>query len=132
MKQYAEFPKPLCALHTGRSKPPRCCETCLRLDVEREIAYRIGVAALTAGLRISLDDDSTEFTDIESYMANVSETDMVDIHLIRDGKVHGAVRLVYGNSGWDAITEVEDNDFSTDIEELLEPIEDWIAAELEP
>ena len=95
----------------------------LRQTFEKKIARLFVTEALDAGYNISVDNGGDEFelahsTDKKAIMAAMFATDDERLHLSRDGKNVGWVWFVYGNSGWDVIS-----DYTTNLEHLMPKVE---------
>jgi len=104
---------------TPRAKGERC-ETCKRIAIEGKIARRVIKDALKAGYELSV-YDSGEITLVRSTDAAAIEeamftTDDDRLFFYKPGVEarQGWVWFVYGNSGWDVIT-----DYTTNLEEVL-------------
>jgi hypothetical protein len=90
-----------------------------REEVERRIARRIIDDALAAGYSIDLFDGEEvvlhKGTNADAIMAGMfsSDDDMLFLH--KDGKRIGSVWLIYGNGGYDVVS-----DYSMSLHDLLQ------------
>lgn len=89
-----------------------------RQRIERAIVRRVVKDALAAGYALDVDDGGEELaatgvTTVQAAMDALMNTDQDDLYLTRDGK-RSWVRFVYGNDGWDVIS-----DYSVNIEAVL-------------
>lgn len=114
--------KPRCHKHKDRIEIPRLCHICQRIAVEQEIVVKVVDAALSAGylLQTDLNEDprpESPTTDRAAILAEMMETDDEFLGLFKDGGRCGWVRFVYGNDGWDVVS-----DYTTNLENLLSPI----------
>lgn len=95
-----------------------------RRQIERRIARRVVKDGLAAGYKIGVDNGGDEFelppsgngTAILNAMFATDEEYLV---FYMDGERVGSVYFVYGNDGWDVIT-----DYSTCLEEVLKGAND--------
>lgn len=99
----------------------------LRQAVERCIAEKIVDSLLSAGLSLSInnggdDNEISPTIDKATVMGAMFATDE-DTILIYDKDRVRFVKLVYGNNGWDVIS-----DYNTSLEPLLIPITQAIDA----
>jgi hypothetical protein len=91
-----------------------------RQSIERQIIERLVQDALAAGFQITVDDGGDEpslkrSTDPDAIMAAVMLTDEDRLYYSQPGQpIQGWVFLVYGNGGWDVVT-----DYTTNLEALL-------------
>lgn len=95
---------------------------------ERAVVLKLIDTLLAAGFEISVnagEEIHPWTTDRVAVIDAVMNTDEDWLNVRRDGR-HGAVYLVYGNSGWDFIC-----DYHMWLEEALTPVE-ALALELEP
>ncbi|UPT95471.1 hypothetical protein J4G48_0040670 [Bradyrhizobium barranii subsp. apii] len=88
-----------------------------RQEIEKQIARKVVDDALAAGYTIDV-FDGEEFavknsTDAEQIFAAMFSTDDDRLFLTRDGKT-AWVWFIYGNSGWDVIS-----DYNVSLEEVL-------------
>jgi hypothetical protein len=91
----------------------------MRQEVERKIATAFIKSALEAGYMVSVDNGDSEthrMSDVSSILKEMFLTDDEHLYLSKDGKGAGWVHLVYGNDGWDVIS-----DYTTNLESLMGP-----------
>lgn len=125
---------PRCYDHRERAEFPVLCATCQRIRVEQRIVTKTIDALLKAGYALYVDgqgDDnrpeqpSTSYTDVR---AEVQETDDDYLMVFKPDAANrepqhvgytciGYVRFVYGNDGYDVIS-----DYSCNLEDRLKPI----------
>jgi hypothetical protein len=113
-----------CYNHRDRSAPVRCCATCQRIGVEVDIVTRTVDALLAAGYALATEhgDGLLPAVPTRNRAAMLGELMEVDDEYImaytpgRDGHF-GWVRFVYGNGGYDVIS-----DYSVNLETTLEPV----------
>ena len=91
----------------------------MRRIVEREIAAALIADGLAAGYAIAVnnggdEDELPPSTDAEAILAAMFATDDEHLHFYKDGKRAGWVWFVYGNDGWDVIS-----DYSTRLEHVM-------------
>lgn len=93
----------------------------MRQRVERIIVRKIIAVAFANGYRLGVHDgeelvlkDSDNRKDILGAMFSVDEEHML---FYKDGVKCGWVYMIYGNSGWDVVS-----DHSTNLEEVLLPV----------
>lgn len=120
-----------CYDHKNSKTLPLACPTCMRIYVEHRIVKKTVKALLAAGykLQTDLNEDprpakpTASSTDI---LAEMAETDDEFLGVFSDAVVDvdghderpaGWVRFVYGNSGYDVIS-----DYTTNLEEVLAPV----------
>jgi hypothetical protein len=91
----------------------------MRQEVERKIAAALITQSLAAGYRLTIDNGGGEefapSTDAEHILREMFATD--EEHLLfynEEGKKVGWVYFVYGNDGWDVIS-----DYSTNLEPVM-------------
>lgn len=123
---------PICDTHSRakRTTPARCCHVCQRMVVEQEIAAMTVDALLAAGylLNVRNGGDTPELsaptTDRQAVLDIMFATD--DEFLVTfkpgrdltiDDRPDGWVRFVYGNDGYDLIS-----DYTTNLEAVLAPV----------
>ena len=113
----------------------RLCQTCQRILVEKDIAKRT-VKALTAAqfvLGVSNGEDTYSFPPysphvgfqayVDSILDKMGETDeeLLEVFTQEDHTRRvGWVWFVYGNDGWDVIS-----DYSLNLEDVLKPVNDY-------
>jgi len=92
-----------------------------RQRIERVIAYRIIKDALKAGLFLTLNDGEEDVVDVSNDEKKLrdalmtTDEDVLFFHRAADDiSWFGWVRLIYGNDGWDVMS-----DYTTTLEELL-------------
>lgn len=103
------------------------CHTCKRIGTEIRIVKRTVDALIKAGYWLNVDNggDTEELDeptqDREALHKVLGETDDERIMVYRavDGPLCAWVLLVYGNDGWDVIS-----DYTTNIDPIIEPIID--------
>ena len=96
-------------------------EIARRIRVEQRIVRLVVKLALAAGWTLSVDtggdeydlEDSTKFGEVLKAMMEVDDEKL----RLRRGKETGWIWFVYGNGGWDVIS-----DYSTNLDGLLEPV----------
>jgi hypothetical protein len=101
----------------------------MRIEIERQVARRAIAALLAAGHEVSV-HDGEEFAlrrsrDPKAILGAMFSTD--EDELISHGAKGvgpGWVKFVYGNDGWDVIS-----DYTTNLEKVLEPVMEWARAE---
>ena len=100
-----------------------------RIMIERVIAQRIIAKALAEGLGVSIhngedEDEPPVLHNPDEALAQIMQTDMDGLYFYRrdEGRPYAWIRLVYGNDGFDVIS-----DYTTNLEEWLKPIQDWIS-----
>lgn len=118
-----------CAKHSICGTLPSLCAVCQRINVEAEIVTRTVEALLKAGFALSTDQGEGAFvpakptTSREIILSALMQTD--DEHLFafavdapaKSGRHRGWVRFVYGNGGFDVIS-----DYTTNLESVLAPV----------
>lgn len=113
--------RPRCYTHTANETLPAGCQTCRRIQLEQRIVRRTAKVLLAAGyvLQVNNGEDITPETPTDSLtgiLTGMMETD--DEYLIVTGKGYrGWVRFVYGNDGWDVIS-----DYTVSLEDVLKPV----------
>lgn len=95
-----------------------------RIDIERKICRRAIRELRKAGytLRIHSGDDweTTTAAPENKLMRAMFNLDEAWLIAFKDGRQCGWVRLVFGNDGWDVIS-----DYSMNLEEALKPVNDY-------
>ena len=91
----------------------------MRQEVERKIAKALIVDALKAGFVVSVDngeDETKKFDDVKSILDAMFLTDEEHLHMWNpsNGRQVGWVFLVYGNDGWDVIS-----DYTVNLEPIM-------------
>lgn len=94
----------------------------LRQQIERQIATAFVDEALKQGYSLTVNnggdtDEIKPTTDQRTILEAMFATDDEHLIVIKDGKRIGWVRFVYGNSGWDVIS-----DYTTNLEHLMGPV----------
>ena len=101
-----------------------------RQEIERQIARKVIDDALAAGYAIDVfdgEEDAIEnSTDAEAIIAAMFSTDDDRLYFRKENEVIGWVWFIYGNSGWDVIS-----DYTVNLEELLKGAS-ALAESLEP
>jgi len=84
-----------------------------RIAIERNIVSLIVTCAIEHGCKVSIHYDDGEGSpilgDYAEIMREVLAVDEEVLRFHKDGQCVGAVFLVYGNDGWDAICDHTDN-----------------------
>lgn len=127
---------PRCYQHRRRVDLPRLCHTCQRIAVEQDIVTRTVDALLAAGYALQTDiqeDPRPErpTTDRAAILAEMMGVDdeFLGVYVVgtltfparhRERRPDGWVRFVYGNSGFDVIS-----DYTTNLESVLAPINQY-------
>jgi len=118
--------KPRCFQHKDAPSLPRLCHTCQRIAVEQEIVTRTVDALLAAGymLQTDIQEDPRPKLPTRDRAAILSEMMAVDdeflgvyLNQLAVGSSAGWVRFVYGNDGYDVIS-----DYTTNLESILAPV----------
>ena len=114
-----------CSTHRDQARTVRMCATCQRIACEQRIVTRAIDAMLQAGYLLCTNDgDSlrpeTPTADRAAIMAEIMEVD--DEYLMvyaraHNGTAEGWIRFVYGNDGYDVIS-----DYTTNLEAQLSPV----------
>ena len=89
----------------------------MRQEVEMKIAVAFINSALAKGYTVGVnngEDDYPPMTDVEAIKKLMMQTDEEHLTIFKNGKKVGWVFLVYGNSGYDVIS-----DYSTNLEPLM-------------
>ena len=125
-----------CSDHKDRAVRPLACRTCSRIHIERAVVVRVVDALLACGYALATDEGEHRFygetnpsTDRDVVLASLMQTD--DEHLgvfeakeatgtARVCKPFGWVRFVYGNDGYDTIS-----DYTTNLDAALEAVNAW-------
>lgn len=127
---------PRCYDHKDVAKLPSLCHTCQRINVEQKIVRKIVKALLKAGYFLRTDEQTHDprpnipTDSAEEILKEMMEVDdeflgvwkPQDITLGMTGRPMGWVRFVYGNDGWDVIS-----DYTTNLEAIIDPICDWVS-----
>jgi hypothetical protein len=101
-----------------------------RQEIEKKIARKVIDDALASGYTLDV-HDSEEWviqnsSDADAVMAAMFSTDDDSLHIRKDGERIGWVWFIYGNSGWDVIS-----DYTVNLEDLLKGASE-LAESLEP
>lgn len=105
---------PRCYKHKQSATLPRLCHTCQRIAVEHEIVAMTVDALLAQGYALQTDimDDprpsDSPTKDRATILSEVMSTDDEFLGVFRradDKEADGWVRFVYGNDGWDVISD---------------------------
>lgn len=124
--------KPRCDKHRTNELAPAACHICSRIRVEQRIVIKTVNALLKAGYTLNVYNggDENELSnptrDKAALLGALMNTD--DDYLMvytnpepeTEYKDVGWVRFVYGNDGWDVIS-----DYTTNLDKQLEPIEEF-------
>lgn len=102
-----------------------------RQYVEQKIARRLVCDLLTAGYNVTVNDGVEDvlsgsrdpFAVLHAMFGYYTATDENVLFVQGTGDGGGWVKLVYGNGGWDVIS-----DYTVNLEPVLEPISRWIDA----
>jgi hypothetical protein len=128
---------PRCNKHQTAETLPRLCGTCQRITVEQEIVTRTVDALLAAGylLQTDIQEDPRPAAPTRDRDYILTEMIEVDDEFLGVWFGHPAggdlwpdawVRFVYGNDGWDVVS-----DYTTNLESILAPINTY-ADSLDP
>ncbi len=103
--------------------------TAKRIKIEGKIAAALIDALLARGLQLSVHDSEeftvTKSTDKGEVIRALFTTDMDSIHgHTADGKAACWWSMIYGNSGWDVISDFSANDLSEEVWNELKPVLD--------
>lgn len=124
--------KPRCYDHKHRDELPKLCHVCQRIAVEQDIVTRAVDAFLAAGFALQTNQSGGPWvperpaTDRDLILAELMQVDDEHMAVIKAGAdpmasgqhtCEGWVRFVYGNDGYDVIS-----DYTTNLEAILEPV----------
>ena len=110
--------KPLCYDHRDRETAPALCHTCQRIGVEHDIVTRTVDALADAGYALKEQEDGNYSDTREQLLALLFDLDDALLLVSRgNGGADGWVRFVFGNDGYDVIS-----DYTTNLESVLAPI----------
>lgn len=116
--------EPRCNNHRGRTDLPRLCHTCQRIAAEQDIVTRTVDALLAAGyaLQTDIEGDPRPTRPTRDRAAILAQLMAVDdeylgVFLDNHKRADGWVRFVYGNDGWDVVS-----DYTTNLESVLAPV----------
>lgn len=117
--------EPRCYDHKYNVVMP-ACQTCHRIALERDIVTRTIDALLTAGYIVKESEDDTWHNTKEHTLALLFDLDdaflMATSSANESNHTHsGWVRFVFGNDGWDVIS-----DYTTNLEDVLKPVNDYV------
>jgi hypothetical protein len=118
IERMAETTSARCYEHRDRDTLPSLCHTCQRIAVERDIVTRAIDALVLAGYQVRESEDGA-FTDTRSVLLNLL-FDLDDAFVIANHKESGKsgwVRFVFGNDGYDVIS-----DYTISLESVLAPV----------
>lgn len=119
----------MCNDHKARTERPRACNVCNRLAIERDIVTKLVDALLAKGYVLHVNDGERSYpgttADRATVLEQLGEVDDEHIEVATpnvEGKPKrvGWVRLVYGNDGWDVIS-----DYTMNLEDVLKPVMDY-------
>lgn len=116
---------PRCSAHKDRQELPRGCAICNRIALEADIVTRTVDALLAKGYRLGLvDGDGARMdptTDRAKLLVELMEVDDEWLTAFgNDSEAGGWVRFVYGNDGYDVIS-----DYTVNLEDALKPVNDY-------
>lgn len=129
----------LCSTHQreGRKVVPQGCNTCRRINIERDIVLRTVDALLAAGYAVGIDEDGDHFygpsnptRSSDVIIPHLMETDDEYLGVFPAEDATGEERVVrpiawvyfvYGNDGYDVIS-----DYTTNLDPALKPVFDYI------
>lgn len=128
--------EPRCYDHRDRQTQPAGCQTCQRIAVEQDIVTRTVDALLAAGYALTTDEGDHRFygpcapsRDRATILSTLREVDDEHLGVFDSAEANvtplivqplGWVRFVYGNDGYDVIS-----DYTTNLEEVLSPVNDY-------
>lgn len=97
----------------------------LRALVEMGIVRRLVKDVCLAGHLISVDDGGDDLavrlsTNVEEIIDACFAVDEATLRTYKDGSFTGSISLVFGNGGWDVIS-----DYHTSLSALLKPVNDY-------
>ncbi len=115
---------------------PKACHTCTRINVERELVLKTVDALLAAGHALATDEGDHRFygavdptRDRDAIVAALMEVDDEHLGVFAGSQATGQarvcqpfawVRFVYGNDGFDVIS-----DYTTNLSAIVDPIVDY-------
>lgn len=100
-----------CDRHQQAETAPQLCAICQRIDVEHKIVNRVVSDLLAAGYTLSSPESPKNLvsqeasTGLSALMADLFSCDDAVLRASRDGKSGRWVRFIYGNGGWDVISD---------------------------
>lgn len=120
--------KPRCSKHQDRQELPRLCSTCQRIAVEQDIVTRTVDALLGAGYLLQTNIQwrrpANPTSDRGTILAQMMAVDDEFLGVHRPGdsdpRPFAWVRFVYGNDGWDVMS-----DYTTNLEDVLAPVNEY-------
>jgi hypothetical protein len=86
-------------------------------EVERKVITALVRDALKVGYTVSVDngeDETNAFDNLKDVMASIMQTDEDRLYIWKEGEQFGWVYLVYGNDGWDVIS-----DYTVNLEHIM-------------
>lgn len=93
-----------------------------RQEIERQIVTQVIMTACELGHQVSIENGASDPTKPTSLLGDllpeIMQTDEEWLVISHHGKPIGQVFMVYGNDGWDVISDYSDNDA---MESLLQP-----------
>ena len=119
---------PRCYNHKDRETLPKACSTCRRIEIEQEVVTKVVDAFLAAGYTLQTDLQEERrpecpTSDREAILFEMMQVDDEFLGVFQGGD-HltpiGWVRFVYGNDGWDVVS-----DYSTNLERIMRPINEY-------
>lgn len=115
---------------------PTGCSTCHRINIERDVVLMTVSALLSAGYAVGTDQAGEQDPAEHACMGLIApiKAELMDVDSERvyvfpvsdDGKIGDAigwVYFVYGNDGYDVIS-----DYTTNLEDVLKPVNDYTDA----
>jgi hypothetical protein len=134
----------LCSTHQReqRTTVPQGCNTCRRINIERDIVLHVVAALLAADYALATDAESsdserfygpvTPTRDAEAITKQLMEVDDEYLGVFKAEEATGEtrvvqpfgwVRFVYGNDGWDVIS-----DYTTNLDAVMDKVNAWVDA----
>lgn len=114
----------LCFEHQNNPESGHRCPTCARIRIEHKVARKCISALLEAGYELSVYDGEDmaleNSKDTKAVFAAMFSTDEDTLYAFQVGKPHSFVRFIYGNSGYDVIS-----DYGVSLENVLAPVNDY-------
>lgn len=122
---------PRCYDHRDQTRRRRDCATCERIAVERRIGVATVKALLDAGYELNVnnggdDHELPHFTRDRAAILNAmmqTDTENLIARATREGQRSGWVMFVYGNDGWDVIS-----DYLSALEPVMAPVMAYAAS----
>jgi hypothetical protein len=118
-----------CARHKDREKSVEDCHICHRLRIEEDIVKRTVGVFILAGYYLATDQSTQGMEwfppiptqDAKKILAELFEVDDEYLGVFKpaDNRI-GWVRFVYGNDGYDVIS-----DYTVNLEEVLKPVNEY-------